>query len=260
MARVFITGSTDGLGYNAARQLLDDGHDVVLHARNETRAQELRRHIPVSTKVLIADLGHQAEVTALAAEANALDPFDAVIHNAGLGYRQHERGATPEGHAAVLAVNVLAPYLLTALMRRPKRLIYLSSGMQQGGEADLDDIDWTARSWDGVQAYSDSKLFDTTLAFAVARRWTDIYSNSVEPGWVATKMGGPGAPDDLDAAHRTQTWLATSNDATATVTGRHFYHQRERAAHPAASSTAFQDRLLLQLDQLTGVAFPTTAA
>ncbi|MEV4350008.1 SDR family NAD(P)-dependent oxidoreductase [Actinoplanes sp. NPDC049596] len=253
MARVFITGSSDGLGLNTARKLIDDGHDVVLHARNAARARDLRERTPGAAQVLTADLERRDEVVALAAAADRTGAFDAVIHNAGIGYRERERGCTPEGHARVLAVNVLAPYILTGLMRRPGRLVYLSSGMHQGGQASVADIDWFERPWDGVQAYSDSKLFDTTLAFAVARRWPDVLSNSVEPGWVPTKMGGAGAPDDLSQAHLTQAWLAVSDDPAATVTGRHFYHLRERKPAAATGDTAFQDALIESLAGLTGV-------
>ena len=84
------------------------------------------------------------------------------------------------------------------------------------------------RRWQGQQAYPDTKLHDVLLAFAVARLWPDVLSNALEPGWVPTKMGGPGAPDDIDAAHRTQVWLAVSNDPNATVTGEYFYHMRLR--------------------------------
>jgi NAD(P)-dependent dehydrogenase (short-subunit alcohol dehydrogenase family) len=156
----------------------------------------------------------------------------------------------------VLAVNVLAPYLLTALIERPGRLVYLSSGMHRGGTPSVDDLDWNRRRWNGSQAYSDSKLFDTVLAFAIARRWPDVLSNAVEPGWVATKMGGPGAPDDLSLAPVTQAWLAVSDDPAATVSGQLFYHQRPREVNPAARSRQFQDELLIALAELTGVKMP----
>lgn len=265
MSRIFITGSTDGIGYAAAQQLIEAGHEVVLHARSEARADEVRRRLhhdladaPSAANdpvVLVADLERHDEILGLADRANATGRFDAVIHNAGVGYRQPERRATPNGHSNVLVVNVFAPYVLTALMHRPDRLVYLSSGLHRDGMATLEDVDWTERPWDGLQAYSDSKLFDTTLAFAVARRWPDVRSNSVEPGWVATKMGGAGATDDLDQAHLTQTWLATSDDPAADVTGRHFYHMQERETHPAARDVAFQDALMERL-QATGVTFP----
>jgi NAD(P)-dependent dehydrogenase (short-subunit alcohol dehydrogenase family) len=128
--RVFITGSTDGLGLAAARSLLDDGHEVVTHARSHQRAAGVRDRL-AGAEVLIADLASREQTLELAGQANANGPFDAVIHNAGVGYRERHRIATPEGHAHLLAINVLAPYLLTATMHRPGRLIYTTSGMHR---------------------------------------------------------------------------------------------------------------------------------
>ena len=182
MALVLITGSNDGLGRDAARRLVDDGHRVVGHARNTEKADGLRRELPGLADVLVADLSSAAQVRRLAEEADAIGTFDAVIHNAGLGFREPDRGPTEDGHARTLAVNALAPYLLTALMHPAGRLVYLTSGLHEQGETDLDDLDWTARPWDGRQAYCDSKLFDATLAAAIARRRPDIVSTSVTPG------------------------------------------------------------------------------
>jgi NAD(P)-dependent dehydrogenase (short-subunit alcohol dehydrogenase family) len=163
---------------------------------------------------------------------------------------------TPDGLSHVFAINVLAPYLLTALMTRPDRLVYLSSGMHRGGNPDLSDLQWVGRPWNGSQAYADSKLFDVVLAFAVARRWPDVLSNALEPGWVPTRMGGPGAPDDMSQAPVTQAWLAVSDDPAATVTGEYFYHQRPRPFHPAASSPGLQDQLLAACAEISGVQLP----
>jgi NAD(P)-dependent dehydrogenase (short-subunit alcohol dehydrogenase family) len=193
----------------------------------------------------------------VAREANSIGPFDAVIHNAGVGYREPRRIPTPDGLSHVFAINVLAPYLLTALITRPSRLVYLSSGMHRAGQPTLDDLQWTKRRWDGAQAYSDSKLFDVVLAFAVARRWPAVLSNALEPGWVPTKMGGPGAPDDLSLAPVTQAWLAVSAEPAATVTGGYFYHQRPRDVNPVARSAELQDALLDRCASLAGTAFPT---
>ncbi len=255
MRRIFITGSTDGLGRGAALALIDAGHRVVLHARSKQRASALADLAPRAAGVVIGDLASAAETRALAAQVNAIGRMDAVIHNAGI-FREPGRGKTPEGHAKVLAVNTLAPYMLTALIERPERLIYLSSGMHRGGEASLNDIDWVDRRWDTSQAYSDSKLYVTALAFAVARRWPKVFSNAVDPGWVPTKMGGAGAPDDLQEGHLTQTWLAASDDAAAKVSGALWYHRAQRKPAPAALDTAFQDRLLAKLAELTGVGLP----
>ena len=256
MSRVFITGSADGLGLAAATLLLSQGHEVVGHARNADRAADLRRAAPGLAGVAVGDLSGAAATRSVADQVNALGRFDAVIHNAGVGYRENRKVTTGDGHAYVLAVNVLAPYLLTALIERPARLVYLSSGMHRGGTPSADDLDWSRRRWNGSQAYSDSKLYDTVLAFALARRWPDVLSNAVDPGWVATKMGGRGAPDDLSLGAVTQAWLAVSDDPAAAVSGELFYHQRPREAHPAARSPQFQDELLTALAELTGVKLP----
>src|SRR5580658_8265980 len=215
MARVFITGSSDGLGRMAGKLLIEQGHRFVLHARNEQRGKEALSAVPGAESVVIGDLTSIAQTRKVADQVNALGSFDAVIHNAAIGYREPRRIVTEDGLPHVFAVNTLAPYILTALIRRPKRLVYLSSGLQRSGDASLKDLLWERRPWDGQQAYSDTKLHDVLLAFAVARLWPDVLSNALEPGWVPTKMGGPGAPDDIDAAHLTQAWLAASEDPDA---------------------------------------------
>ena len=254
--RVMITGSSDGLGLIAGRLLAEQGHAVTLHARNERRASDTRRALPQAAAVLIGDLSSIAGARALAKQTAAMDRFDAVIHNAAVGYREPRRIETVDGLAHVFAINVLAPYLLTALVPAAERVVYLSSGMHFGGNPDLSDLQWERRRWNGAQAYSDSKLWDTVLAFAVARRWPQARSNAVDPGWVATKMGGGGAPDDLEAGAVTQSWLAVSDDPAALVTGRYFYHQHEREPHPDARSEALQDGLLERCAAITGVQLP----
>ncbi len=256
MSHILVTGSSDGLGLMAARLLLDDGHRVTLHARSAQRADDARGALPEAKEVVIGDLSSIAGTRQAAEQANALGPYDAVIHNAGVGYRERRRMETVDGLSHVFAINVLAPYLLTALIPAPDRLVYLSSGMHRAGDADLSDLQWVRRPWNGSQAYSDSKFFDVVLAFGVARRWPGVFSNAVEPGWVATKMGGPGAPDDMAQAPVTQVWLATSPEPEATVSGRYFYHQRRRDAHPAASQVEVQEGLLAACAGLTGVELP----
>jgi NAD(P)-dependent dehydrogenase (short-subunit alcohol dehydrogenase family) len=256
MARVLVTGSLDGLGRMAAELLVEKGHRVVLHARNEKRGQDALAGVPGAEAVVIGDLTSIAQTCGVADQVNELGSFDAVIHNAGVGYREPRRIATEDGLPHVFAVNTLAPYILTARIQTPKRLVYLSSGLHQSGDASLKDLAWEHRPWNGQQAYSETKLYDVLLAFAVARRWPEVLSNALEPGWVATKMGGPGAPDDLDAAHRTQVWLAVSDDPAAMVTGKYFYHMRLREPHRAAHNTELQERLLDACKRLSGVDLP----
>jgi NAD(P)-dependent dehydrogenase (short-subunit alcohol dehydrogenase family) len=258
MSRVFITGSTDGLGLMAARLLLEEGHQVVLHARDTPRAADVRRSLPSAEAVAIGDLSSVAQTREVAEQVNHLGRLDAVIHNAGVGYREPRRIQTKDGLPHVFATNVLAPYILTALIERPKRLVYLSSGMHRGANSSLDDVEWVQRRWQGAEAYAESKLHDVLLAFAVARRWPDVLSNALEPGWVPTKMGGPGAPDDMDQAHRTQVWLAVSNDPEALVSGQYFYHLRLRAADPAVHDVARQEQLLDICRRLSGIALASS--
>jgi NAD(P)-dependent dehydrogenase (short-subunit alcohol dehydrogenase family) len=156
----------------------------------------------------------------------------------------------------VFAVNTLAPYILTALIERPGRLVYLSSGMHRGATAHLDDFTWERRRWQGSEAYAESKLHDVLLAFGIARRWPDVLSNALEPGWVPTRMGGPGAPGDMDQAHRTQVWLAVSDDPGARVTGRYFYHMQPRAPNPQALDMTLQDQLIDACERFSGIALP----
>jgi NAD(P)-dependent dehydrogenase (short-subunit alcohol dehydrogenase family) len=251
---IFITGSTDGLGRAAADVLLREGHEVVLHARTRGRAAVLGDLAPRAAGVVIGDLASATETREVARQVNQMGRMDAVIHNAGV-FLEPSRSATAEGHAKTLAVNTLAPYLLTALIDRPDRLIYLTSGMHYAGDAgSLRDIDWTTRPWDATQAYSESKLHLTALALALARLWPDVLSNAVDPGWVPTKMGGAAATGDLQMGYLTQTWLAVSNDAAATVSGGYWHHRQRQEPAPHARDPAFQDQLMDQLAALTGIA------
>lgn len=252
MSRIFITGSTDGLGLAAARTLLDEGHEVVLHARSPQRASVFADLAATSAGVVVGDLSSAAETRAIAGQLQKIGRMDAVIHNAGV-YLEPSRGTTPEGHAKTLAVNTLAPYILTALIERPRRLIYLTSGLHRSADASLRDIDWVKRRWQPGPAYSESKLYVTALAFAAARHWPDVLSNAVDPGWVPTRMGGPGAPDDLTMGHLTQTWLAVSGDSAASVSGGYWYHRRQHEPAADALDRPFQDRLVARLAELTGI-------
>lgn len=232
--RVLVTGSAEGLGNAAADALLTAGHEVVLHLRSRSRLGAVRELMDRGAEVVVGDLADRDEVRDMAVQVAQLEPIAAVIHNAGVG----------QGSASVVAVNVVAPYLLTALLPRPDRLVYLSSGMHRGGRPDVSRLEGGS--------YSDSKLFVSTLAAAVARRWPDVASSSVDPGWVPTRMGGPSAPDDLRLGHVTQVWLATSDDPAA-LSGGYWRHQAREAPHRSVDDVQFQDQLLDALAEMTGV-------
>jgi NAD(P)-dependent dehydrogenase (short-subunit alcohol dehydrogenase family) len=255
MARVFISGSSTGLGLMAGQLLVEQGHEVVLHARDQRRADDTRKSLPEAADVVIGDLATIAGMLSVAEQVNKLGRFDAVIHNAGVGYRE-PRMKTEDGLPHVFAVNTLAPYVLTALIERPKRLVYLSSGMHRSAGCNIQDLTWKKRSWQGAQAYAESKLHDVLLAFAIARRWPGVLSNALEPGWVPTRMGGAGAPDDMDLAHRTQVWLAVSDEPGAKVTGKYFFHMRQRGTNPEADDRELQDELVEACRRISGVLLP----
>lgn len=175
MSRILVTGSADGLGRLAAESLLSAGHAVVVHARNQERATSLQALIEGGADLVVGDFADRDAVRRVAAELNAAEPLDAVIHNAGVWSGR-----------AVMPVNIIAPYLLTVLLPGPRRLVYLSSGSHFGGRPSLGGVDWQGRR---AGSYGDSKLFVTTLAAAVARLRPEVLSNAVDPGWVPTRMG-----------------------------------------------------------------------
>lgn len=154
-SRIFITGSSDGIGLAAAKLLAEQGHKVTLHARSQERATQAKSQVPGAEGVLIGDLTSIESTESLAAEANAHGPWDTVVHNAGIGLSGTE-GNTSDGMAKTFQINSLAPYILTSLMERPKRLLYISSGLHTGGDESLKDVIWKERSFQSFQAYSDT--------------------------------------------------------------------------------------------------------
>jgi NAD(P)-dependent dehydrogenase (short-subunit alcohol dehydrogenase family) len=238
MSRILVTGSADGLGRAAAQSLLAAGHDVVVHARNAERAARLAPLADRGAAVVVGDFTDRDAVRAVAADVDGAGPLDAVIHNAGVW-----------SGPAVMPVNIVAPYLLTALLRGPRRLVYVTSGSHYDGRPSLAGVDWQGRR---PGSYADSKLFVTALAAAVSRLRPGVPSNAVDPGWVPTKMGGPHATDDLELGHRTQEWLASSDDPEALTSGGYWYHRRRAEPHRSVHDTRFHHDLLRALAEETG--------
>ena len=230
-----------------ARMLVSQGHQVVLHGRSRQRANEALSQVPGAVTALVADLASIAQTRSLADQVNEIGHFDAVIHNAGV-YGVSHCIRTVDGLPEMFVVNSLAPYILTCLITRPKRLVYTTSGMHRNGDGSLRDL--------VSSSYSDTKLQNVILAFAVSRAWPGVLSNAVDPGWAATKMGGRGAPVSVEKGAQTQAWLAVSLEKEALVSGGYFHHLRPESCHPAAADPAVQEMYLSECARLSGVAFP----
>ena len=230
MKKIFITGSTTGLGFLAGQQLLDQGHQVVFHARNEKSALEAKRKLNKDVPFVIGDVSNIEDIKSVARQANSLGPFDVIIHNVGV-YEANSK--------TLLTVNVLTPFILSTTLQQPERMVFLSSGMHLSGEMNLE-----------APNYSDSKLYDLMLTKYFARKWPGTYINAVDPGWVPTRMGGAGAPDDLLKGAETQVWLSVSNDSEALVSGKYFHHKKQRKSNPLADSSDIQDRLVAHLKSI----------
>ncbi|WP_144723575.1 SDR family NAD(P)-dependent oxidoreductase [Cellulosimicrobium sp. TH-20] len=239
MALLLVTGASSGLGLATATTLAEAGHDVVVHARDAARLNDetLQRRM---RGAVYGDLSRLEETRGVAEQANTVGRYDAVIHNAGT-----------MSASDALAVNTIAPYVLTALMAPPGRCIVLSSSMHLSGTPRTDVLD------EGRVSYCDSKLYVTAFAFALAHRWPQMLAHAVDPGWVPTRMGGRSAPDSLTEGHRTQEWLATADQAEIDPrSGAYWHHGQARRAHPAAYDREFQDELLWALEARTGIALP----
>ena len=154
---------------------------MIVHARSAERVTAVEDLTRLGAKVVVGDLSDLDQTRGVADQVNQLGAVDAVIHNAGVA-----------GGRQVLPVNIVAPYVLTALIDRPQRLVYLSSGMHRGGRSDLADLDWSGQRRAG--SYSDSKLFVTTLAVAVAGLWPDVLQQCGRPRLGAHQDGRSACP------------------------------------------------------------------
>ncbi|KAF7720207.1 Short-chain dehydrogenase/reductase (SDR) family protein [Penicillium ucsense] len=253
MVRILITGSSDGLGLEAARQLIQRNHTVYLHARNQQRAEEARAKCPGAAGVLIADLTTMAETKKLAEEANAIGTFDAVILNAGMFHGDYRK--TPDfGMPALAFVNVIALYSLVCLLNRPKRLILISSTLHKQAKTDLKDPFWLERGEKGFQvfqAYCDSKFHVLLLAKAAARRFKGTSVTAVHPGWIQTKMGGESATDNMQDGIDTYLMLA-EGDYDQSLTGVYFEPKRKLAGSlPAGDDENLQEQMVQACEELT---------
>jgi NAD(P)-dependent dehydrogenase (short-subunit alcohol dehydrogenase family) len=274
MARILITGSSDGLGLRLA-QHLSATHSVVLHARNTQRANDAKTACPNAEGVVIGDLSSIKQTIQMAEEINSLATpdgrtgFDAVVFNAGLfrgGFRRTDveevvvKGETRTvgGVPSLMAVNTFSTYVLACLINpTPKRVVFLSSQLHSGGDGELRDLDWKSRGekgWSDGQAYGDSKLHNIMFAHAFDKVWKakgwEGFSNSMDPGWVATKMGGRGASGSWEESIATYEYLATGVEES----GGYWRPGRKRGSPVrVAGDEGKWDLLMRKCEEVTGV-------
>ena len=237
MSKILITGSSTGVGALAAQALIKQSHEVVLHARNEERKKAIMVENPGATQVIVGNLSNLEETKNLACQANKVGPFDVVIHNAGVFSSDEE---------TIEHVNLWAPYVLTALIEKPKRLVYISSNLHQGAQVNIDDLG------KGVN-YSVSKKLLLMLMKYVARQWPGVIVNGIHPGWVPTKIGGSKAPDSIDDAYKTYIKLAVSNDPEVLESGYYYFQSKRIPYDPEIDNQTEQEALIAKLAELTKV-------
>ncbi|MCY1143650.1 SDR family NAD(P)-dependent oxidoreductase [Actinoplanes sp. Pm04-4] len=256
MSRILITGSSTGIGQAAAVALVEQEHEVVLHARNERRAEQALAAVPGAAGAVVADLASFQQTRAMVAEAQKFGRYDTVVLNAGLGLKHAtERELTVDGNELMFQVNTLSAYLVAALLPRPRRLIFTSSALASNGTLDLDDPNCAHRPFDGWQVYQDTKFHLILLALGIGRRWSGVESLAFDPGWVSTQMtlrNGDTAPLTPQHAGERLARLATADEVPPDS------YDTERAWRPGRNENdpGKQDGLLALCARLTGAALP----
>ena len=263
---VLVTGSTDGIGRAAARELAERGCAVIVHGRDEQRADEAARELAAATGSrhvtwVAGDFGSLAEVRAMAEQVlRACPRLDVLINNAGIAVRSRRLSA--DGYESTFAVNHLAPFLLTNLLldrlreSAPARIVNVSSGAHASGRIDFDDLQME-HGFDGWDAYCNSKLANALFTCELARRLDagEVTANFLHPGVIDTKLlhvnFGGGSP--VAAGARTPAYLAL-DPAVATVTGAYFVERRRTRASSAAGDRRLARELWRVSAELTGLA------
>ena len=248
---VLVTGATDGIGEEIARELVARGARVIVHGRSVERAEAAAERVGAAG-VAVADLASFAQVRAMVADLEG--PLDGLVNNAGIGYgTAPPRGArTEDGHEPTWQVNFLSAFLLTELLRERLeggRVVHVSSGVHSSGSVDLEQPDEPRYA----TPYAQSKIALVMLARERGERWCSDGGpavNSCSPGWIATKMGGSGGGSLADGAD-TPVWLLTEPSLDG-VTGRYFWQRREEQPNPQAEDADARSRLVALARAATG--------
>jgi retinol dehydrogenase 14 len=273
---VLITGGTSGIGKAAAVALAAMDADVVIVGRNRERGEaavgEIRaRSHNESVELMLADLSVQAEVRGLAEEFQGRhDRLDVLVNNAGLV--QSKRTETPDGIETTLAINHLAPFLLTNLLLGrleqsvPSRVITVSSEAQRWGKMNFEDLQ-SGRKYRGFPVYGMTKLANIMFTYELAERLsgTGVSANCLHPGSVGTNFGqnnrGPMAlffrtfkpfMRSAEQGADTLVWLASSPEVDR-ISGKYFFDRKEIEAKSVAYDPAARRRLWEISEELTGL-------
>jgi len=266
-----VTGATDGLGKALARELASRGATVLLHGRSDTRLEESRREISEAAgseriRTYRADFSSLAEVRRLAEDVERdHDRLDLLVNNAGIGggARPDQREESADGYELRFAVNYLAPFLLTTLLlpllRRsaPARIVNVSSVGQ--APIDFDDV-MLERGYEGMRAYSQSKLAQIMFTFELAERLSaedaGVTVNALHPASLMNtkmvyEMFGY-TMSTIEHGVETTLRLATAPELDG-VSGRYFDQLRESRANQQAYADDARRRLWELSEELSGL-------
>jgi NAD(P)-dependent dehydrogenase (short-subunit alcohol dehydrogenase family) len=263
MPTVLVTGATDGLGRALATRLAGEGATVLAHARSEERAHETIGDLldgPHDVRLVVGDLSSLDAVRALAQQVPSR--LDVLVNNAGIGTAKPDRRAeSADGYELRFAVNYLAGFLLTALLRdrlvaaAPSRIVNVASAGQMA--IDFDDV-MLERDYSGVRAYCQSKLAQVMHAFDLAEELEGdgVTANAVHPGtYMPTKMvrasgTTPVTPleDGVEA-----TWRLAADAALDGITGRYYFGTDKARADEQAYDADARRRLRELSKKLVGV-------
>lgn len=263
---VLVTGATDGIGKATALALGTLGAHVILHGRSAQRlslaAGEIHAATGSSADTLQADFSSLAAVRMCAEQILREFPrLDALVHNAGIFARHRE--VTPDGYESTLAINHLAPFLLTHLLEgflrqsSPARIVVVSSITHVQSTLDFENLQGEKR-YDGREAYSLSKLANAmfTVELAERLRGSGVTVNCFHPGVIATKLLRSGygnmAAASPDRGAEQAVYLVASPDVEG-VTGKYFVNGREARPSPLVHDASLRARLWRVSEQLCGI-------